>query len=44
MLDATERGHLFRLADVPGKIDLVNVFRRPEFCADIARDAAASGI
>ena len=32
-----------RLADVPGKIDLVNVFRRPEFCADVAREAAAVG-
>ena len=27
----------------PGPIDLVNVFRRPEFCADVARDAAAVG-
>ncbi|MGC4033734.1 MAG: CoA-binding protein [Tepidisphaeraceae bacterium] len=27
------------LADVPGKIDLVNVFRRPEFCADVVREA-----
>lgn len=31
------------LADVPGKIDLVNVFRRPEFCADVVRDAIAVG-
>ena len=31
------------LADVPGPIDVVNVFRRPEFCADVARDAAAVG-
>lgn len=29
------------LADVPGKVDLVLVFRRPEFCAQIAEDAAA---
>ena len=29
------------LRDVPGPIDLVNVFRRPEFCADIVRDAIA---
>src|SRR6266496_4194721 len=32
-----------RLQDVPGKIDLVNVFRRPEFCAEAARDAADIG-
>ena len=31
------------LADVPGEIDLVNVFRRPEFCADVTRDAVAKG-
>jgi predicted CoA-binding protein len=29
------------LADVPGKIDLVNVFRRSEFCADVVRQALA---
>src|SRR4051812_49151892 len=29
------------LADVPGEIDVVLVFRRPEFCAQVARDAAA---
>jgi predicted CoA-binding protein len=28
-----------RLADVPVKIDLVNVFRRPEFVADIVHQA-----
>jgi len=28
-----------RLADVPEKIDLVNVFRRPEFVADVVRQA-----
>ena len=32
-----------RLGDVPGKIDLVNVFRRSEFCADVTRDAIAAG-
>jgi predicted CoA-binding protein len=31
------------LADVPGPVDLVNVFRRPEFCADVARDAVTVG-
>ena len=31
------------LKDVPGEVDVVNVFRRPEFCADIARDAIAKG-
>ena len=31
------------LKDVPGEVDVVNVFRRPEFCADIARDAIAIG-
>ena len=31
------------LADVPGEIDLVNVFRRPEFCADVTREAIAAG-
>ncbi len=31
------------LADVPGRVELVNVFRRPEFCADVARDAIARG-
>jgi len=31
------------LADAPGPIDLVDVFRRPEFCADVARDAVAVG-
>ncbi|MGN6726446.1 MAG: CoA-binding protein [Tepidisphaeraceae bacterium] len=29
------------LRDVPDAIDLVNVFRRPEFCADVVRDAIA---
>ena len=31
------------LEAVPGKIDLVNVFRRPEFCPDVARSAVAVG-
>jgi predicted CoA-binding protein len=31
------------LADVPGEIDLVNVFRRPQFCADVTREAIARG-
>lgn len=30
-----------RLEDVPGKVNLVNVFRRPQACADIARSAVA---
>ncbi|HEV2294419.1 MAG TPA: CoA-binding protein [Tepidisphaeraceae bacterium] len=31
------------LQDVPGQVDVVNVFRRPAFCADITRDAIAIG-
>lgn len=31
------------LADVPGEIDLVNVFRREEHLPDVARQAAAIG-
>jgi predicted CoA-binding protein len=31
------------LASVPETVDFVNVFRRPQFCADIARDAVAKG-
>lgn len=31
------------LEDVPGPIDVVDVFRRPEFCADIVRSAVAIG-
>ena len=31
------------LKEVPGEVDVVNVFRRPEFCADITRDAIAKG-
>jgi predicted CoA-binding protein len=32
-----------KLADAPGPIDVVNVFRRSEFCADVVRDAIAAG-
>jgi predicted CoA-binding protein len=32
-----------RLSDVPGDIDLVNVFRRPQFCADVTREAIKAG-
>jgi predicted CoA-binding protein len=28
---------------VPGPVEFVDVFRRPQFCADVARDAAAVG-
>lgn len=31
------------LADVPGDIDLVDVFRRREYLADVAQQAAAAG-
>src|SRR5688500_4471097 len=31
------------LPEVPGPIDLVDVFRRPEHCAGVARDAIAVG-
>jgi predicted CoA-binding protein len=31
------------LKEIPGAIDLVNVFRRSEFCADVVRDAIAIG-
>lgn len=31
------------LEDVPGTIDVVDVFRRPEFCADVVRSAVAAG-
>lgn len=31
------------LEQVPGAIDLVNVFRRPEHCADVVRSAIAVG-
>ena len=29
------------LADLPAPVDLVDVFRRTEYCADVAREAAA---
>jgi predicted CoA-binding protein len=32
-----------RLEDIPILIDMVNVFRRPEYCPDIARSAASIG-
>ena len=31
------------LEAVPGPIDVVDVFRRPEYCADVARSAVAVG-
>jgi predicted CoA-binding protein len=31
------------LAEIEDPIDLVDVFRRPEFCADVARQAVAAG-
>lgn len=31
------------LRDIEGPVDLVNVFRRPEACAEVARDAVAIG-
>jgi uncharacterized protein len=31
------------LAEIEGPIDLVNVFRRSEFCEDVVRDAIAAG-
>lgn len=31
------------LASVPGPVEFVNVFRRPEFCAQVAREAVAAG-
>jgi predicted CoA-binding protein len=31
------------LGDVPGEVEVVNVFRRPEHCAEVARAAAAVG-
>ena len=44
---AAERIHgepcLAALRDVPERIDLVNVFRRPEFVADVVEEAIAVG-
>ncbi len=31
------------LAEAPGPLEMVLVFRRPEFCADVARQAVAAG-
>ncbi|RJQ43262.1 MAG: CoA-binding protein [Gaiellales bacterium] len=31
------------LAEVPGRVDIVDVFRRPEACPGIAREAVAKG-
>ncbi len=31
------------LGEIDGPVDIVNVFRRPEYCADIARAAVAIG-
>jgi hypothetical protein len=31
------------LAEIDGPIDVVDVFRRPEFCAEVAREAVAAG-
>ena len=31
------------LKDIPDKVDIVNVFRRSEYCADVAREAAEIG-
>ena len=31
------------LEDVPGPIDVVDVFRRPEFCPDVVRSAVKIG-
>ncbi|HZZ41867.1 MAG TPA: CoA-binding protein [Tepidisphaeraceae bacterium] len=32
-----------KLAEVPGKVDLVNVFRRAEFCAGVVEEAIRIG-
>jgi predicted CoA-binding protein len=31
------------LAEIGERVDLVDVFRRPEFCSDVARQAVAAG-
>lgn len=31
------------LAEIPGEVELVNVFRRAEFCAEVTKDAIAKG-
>jgi predicted CoA-binding protein len=38
-----EDGYWPSLASLDEPVDLVDVFRRPEFCADVAREAAAVG-
>jgi predicted CoA-binding protein len=38
-----EDGFWPSLAALEEPVDLVDVFRRPEFCADVAREAAAIG-
>ena len=32
------------MAEVPGEVDVVLVFRRPEFCGAVAREAAATKV
>jgi hypothetical protein len=32
-----------RISAIPGPVDVVDVFRRPEYCADVARDAIDAG-
>jgi predicted CoA-binding protein len=32
------------LADIPGEIDLVNVFRRSEFCEQVTKEAISRGV
>lgn len=39
----SEEGFWPSLASLEEPVDLVDVFRRPEFCADVAREAAAVG-
>ena len=31
------------LSSIPEPVEFINVFRRPQFCADVAREAAAVG-
>jgi uncharacterized protein len=39
----SQEGYWPSLASLEEPVDLVDVFRRPEFCADVAREAAAIG-
>jgi hypothetical protein len=32
------------LAEIPGEVDIVNVFRRPNACGEVARQAIAKGV